>query len=61
MWNLKNKYTNKKQNETYKFREQLTITRGKRGRGMSSMGEGEWGDAGFQLQNEWANRVEHIE
>lgn len=61
MWNLKNKYTNKKQNETYKFREQLTITGGERGRGMSSMGEGEWGDAGFQLQNEWANRVEHIE
>ena len=56
MCNLKktkqvNKQANKKQNQTYKYRERTDGCKKEGGRGMGEMGDGEC-STGFQLWNE---------
>ena len=50
-WNLKKKM-NKKQNQTYTYKEQTDGCRGRRGWGVGQNGQREVGDVGFQLWNE---------
>ena len=52
-WTLKNKWINKKQNQTYKYRNKLMVARGEGGRRLGKMSKEKWE---IQASSYWVNK-----